>query len=287
MPNSGSTIITELTISADQRNFISPLSARPLKRKRYSDRLLSVIIPVYNEARSIELVIERVCATGLPTEIIVVDDGSTDDTFERLSKLRLLYGLKLIRHRGNRGKGAAIRTGLKHATCEFVIIQDADTEYNPADYPALLQPLVTGKSNVVYGVRQDDNPRRGPLLFFGVKLLTLVTNLLYGCRIHDEATGYKAFRLSLLRRIELECERFEFCPEVTAKLCRLGERIAEVPISYHPRTIQAGKKLRWTDGACALLTLVRCRFQRRRLFDREYGSLPVSSICLYTIRLKL
>jgi dolichol-phosphate mannosyltransferase len=272
MPNPGSTIITELTIAADQENFISPLSARPSERKLYSDRLLSVIIPVYNEAHSIELVIERVRATGLSTEIIVVDDGSTDDTFLRLSRLRSLSGLKLVRHQGNRGKGAAIRTGLKHATCEFVIVQDADTEYDPADYPALLQPLVTGKSNVVYGVRQGDNPRRGPLLFFGVKLLTLVTNLLYGCRIHDEATGYKAFRLSLLRRIELECERFEFCPEVTAKICRLGERIAEVPISYHPRTIQAGKKLRWTDGAWALLTLVRCRFQRRCLFDREYDA---------------
>jgi glycosyltransferase involved in cell wall biosynthesis len=232
--------------------------------------LLSVIMPVYNEARTIGFVIERVRATGLAGELIVVDDGSTDDTFERLSGLRSVPGLKLVRHKGNRGKGSAIRTGLEYATGEFVIIQDADTEYDPADYPALLEPLTAGKSNVVYGVRQDDSARRGAVLFFGVKLLTLVTNLLYGCRIHDEATGYKAFRLSLLKRIELECERFEFCPEVTAKVCRLGEHIAEVPISYRPRSGEAGKKLRWTDGASALLTLVRYRFQRRRRFDREY-----------------
>jgi dolichol-phosphate mannosyltransferase len=245
-------------------------SARRLYRKPSLNRSLSVIIPVYNEARSIEFVIKRVRATGLPGEIIVVDDGSTDDTVKRLSKLRRRPGLKVVRHKGNRGKGAAIRTGLEHATGEFVIIQDADTEYDPADYPALLKPLTTGESNVVYGVRYDDNPRRGPLLFFGVKLITLVTNLLYGCRIHDEATGYKAFRLSLLKRIELECERFEFCPEVTAKVCRLGEHIVEVPISYHPRTIKAGKKLRWTDGVAALLTLVRYRFQPCHRFDREY-----------------
>jgi dolichol-phosphate mannosyltransferase len=233
---------------------------------------LSVIIPVYNEARSIELVIERVRATGLAAEIIVVDDGSTDDSFELLFELRSLPGLKLVRHQGNRGKGAAIRTGLEHATGDYVIIQDADLEYDPADYPRLLEPLIAGRSNAVYGVRHDDNPRRGPLLFFGVKLLTLVTNLLYGCRIHDEATGYKAFRLSLLHRIELECERFAFCPEVTAKICRLGERIAEVPISYRPRTVAAGKKLRWTDGASALLTLLRYRIQPRRRFDRAYST---------------
>ena len=249
---------------------MSVLSARRLDRKQRPNGSLSVIIPVYNEAPSIELVIERVRATGLPSEIIVVDDGLTDDTFARLSKLRWGRGLRLIRHKGNRGKGAAIRTGLDYATGEFVIIQDADTEYDPADYPAMLKPLTTGESNVVYGVRQSDTPRRGPLLFFGVKLLTLLTNLLYGCRIHDEATGYKAFRLSLLRRIELECERFEFCPEVTAKICRVGEHIAEVPISYRPRTIKAGKKLRWTDGVSALLTLVRYRFQPRCRFDREY-----------------
>jgi hypothetical protein len=142
----------------------------------------------------------------------------------------------------------------------------------PSHRPALLAPLIAGESNVVYGMRTDDNPRRGPLLFFGVKLLTLVTNLLYGCRIHDEATGYKAFRLSLLKRIELECERFEFCPEVTAKVCRLGERIVEVPVSYRPRTAAAGKKLRWTDGASALATLIRYRFQPRRRFDRGYST---------------
>jgi dolichol-phosphate mannosyltransferase len=253
-------------------NSVARTISQPIGSKLRRNSTLSVIIPVYNEARSIEFVIKRVRATGLARQIIVVDDGSTDETFERLSRLRSVPGLKVVRHKGNRGKGAAIRTGLEHATGEFVIIQDADTEYDPADYPVLLKPLLTGESNVVYGVRHDDNPRRGPLLFFGVKLLTLVTNLLYGCRIHDEATGYKAFRLSLLRRIALECERFEFCPEVTAKVCRLGEHIVEVPISYRPRSVEAGKKLRWTDGAWALLTLLRYRFQPRSRFDREYVS---------------
>jgi glycosyltransferase involved in cell wall biosynthesis len=237
---------------------------------------LSVLIPVYNEAGSIELVVEKVLATGLAAEIIVVDDGSTDDTLERLRRLRSAPEVKLIQHPRNRGKGAAIRTGLEHSTGEYVIIQDADLEYDPADYPRLLEPLIAGRSRVVYGARVGDGPGRGPLLFFGVKLLTLVTNLLYGCRIHDEATGYKAFQLSLLKRIELECERFEFCPEVTAKVCRLGERIVEVPISYRPRSGAAGKKLRWTDGAAALLTLIRYRFQPRRRFDREYETARAS-----------
>jgi len=251
---------------------MSVLTARRSDRKPRPNGSLSVIIPVYNEAPSIELVIERVRATGLPREIIVVDDGSTDDTFARLSKLRWGRGLRLrlIRHKGNRGKGAAIRTGLEYATGEYLIIQDADLELDPADYPALLAPLIAEETNVVYGVRESDSLRRGPLLFLGVRLLTLVTNLLYGCSIRDEATGYKVFRLSLLRRIVLECERFEFCPEVTAKICRLGERIYEVPVSYHPRPAGAGKKIRWTDGVIALLTLLRYRFQPRRRFDREY-----------------
>jgi len=253
-------------------NSVAKTISQSIGANPHRNSTLSVIIPVYNEARSIEFVIKRVRATGLARQIIVVDHGSTDETFERLSRLRSVSGLKVVRHKGNRGKGAAIRTGLEHATGEFVIVQDADTEYDPADYPVLLKPLLNGESNVVYGVRHGDNPRRGPLLFFGVKLLTLVTNLLYGCRIHDEATGYKAFRLSLLKRIALDCERFEFCPEVTAKVCRLGEHILEVPISYHPRSIEAGKKLRWTDGASALPTLLRYRFQRRSRFDREYMS---------------
>jgi dolichol-phosphate mannosyltransferase len=249
---------------------MSVLSAKHLDRNQRANGSLSVIIPVYNEAPLIEFVIERVRATGLPREIIVVDDGSTDGTLDRLSNLRWGPGLMLVRHKGNRGKGAAIRTGLEHATGEYLIIQDADLELDPADYPALLAPLIAEETNEVYGVRESDSLRRGPLLFLGVRLLTLVTNLLYGCSIRDEATGYKVFRFSLLRRIVLECERFEFCPEVTAKICRLGEHIYEVPVSYHPLPAGAGKKIRWTDGVIALLRLLRYRFQPRRRFDREY-----------------
>lgn len=131
----------------------------------------------------------------------------------------------------------------------------------------MLAPLISGAANVVYGVR-DDNPSRSLKLFLGVRFLTMLTNILYRCGIHDEATGYKAFRRSLLDRMVLECERFEFCPEVTAKVCRLGEKIHEVPISYHPRSEGEGKKLRWTDGMDAILALIRYRFQRRSRFER-------------------
>lgn len=235
--------------------------------------LVSVIVPVYNEARSIAAVIERVVQVGLRCEIIVVDDGSTDATAAQLSRFTSEPWLKLVRHNGNRGKGAAIRTGLAHASGEYVIIQDADLEYDPADLPALLAPLHAGRANVVYG-RRRDSPRRGPLMYFGVRTLTLAANLLYGSRIHDEATGYKAFRKTLLDRIELRCQRFEFCPEVTAKVSRLGETIHEVPIAYTPRSIAAGKKLRWTDGLAALWTLVRYRFEPRRNFDRAWREHP-------------
>jgi len=222
---------------------------------------LSVIIPVYNESRCISTILEMVKQVAIPKEIIVVDDGSTDGTRETLLGLMHDPQVQVIFHDRNRGKGAAIRTGIRHAVGEYIIIQDSDLEYDPCDYPALLEPLKTGRANVVYGVRPD-RPQRGMSFFLGAKFLTWLTNFLYGCNIRDEATGYKVFRSSLLKRIPLQGNRFEFCPEVTAKICRMGEAIHEVPISYDPRPKGDGKKIKWTDGLDAIWTLLRYRFFR-------------------------
>ena len=224
---------------------------------------LTVIVPIYNEAESVERLLQAVSAAPVSKEVIVVDDGSTDGTRHKLMSIAEKQDITLLLHERNFGKGAAIRTALRFVTGEYVLIQDSDLEYDPRDYAAMLQPLKDGKANVVYGVRPD-RPERGLRFFLGAKLLTHLTNFLYASHIHDEATCYKAFRRSLLKRVRLDCRGFEFCPEITAKLCRLGERIHEVPISYTPRTKSKGKKLRYSDGSKAVLTLVRYRFTSRR-----------------------
>jgi len=223
---------------------------------------VSVIVPVYNEVAHVEELLRAIEASPVKKEIVIVDDGSTDGTREKLLALPPSGHVTILFHERNCGKGAAVRTALAHARGEFVLIQDSDLEYDPQDYPALLRPLQEGKANVVYGVRPD-RPERGLRFFLGAKLLTHLANLLYGARIHDEATCYKIFRRSTLDHIQLECLRFEFCPEVTAKLCRMGEKIAEVPISYMPRGADEGKKIRHSDGWLAIWTLVRHRFSRR------------------------
>jgi dolichol-phosphate mannosyltransferase len=223
---------------------------------------VSVIVPVFNEVAHLDELLAAVLASPVNKEVIIVDDGSTDGTREKLRSLAPIDNVTIIFHEKNRGKGASIRTALAHSRGEYVLIQDSDLEYDPADYPALLAPLETGHANVVYGVRPD-RPERGLRFFLGAKFLTHLTNLLYGTRIHDEATCYKVFRRSVLTQMELECRRFEFCPEVTAKLCRMGEKIAEVPISYHPRSAVEGKKIRHADGWLAIWTLIRFRFLPR------------------------
>jgi dolichol-phosphate mannosyltransferase len=223
---------------------------------------VSVIVPVYNEAAHIDELLQAIHASPVKKEIIIVDDGSTDGTREKLQAQPRTGDVTVIFHEKNCGKGAAIRTGLAYARGEYVLIQDSDLEYDPQDYPALLRPLAAGKANIVYGVRPD-RPERGLRFFLGAKLLTHLTNLLYGAGIHDEATCYKVFRRSLLAQVQLNCRRFEFCPEVTAKLSRMGEKIAEVPISYHPRSKDEGKKIRHTDGWQAIWTLIRYRFGRK------------------------
>jgi glycosyltransferase involved in cell wall biosynthesis len=223
---------------------------------------VSVIVPVYNEVAHLEELLRAVLASPVKKEIIIVDDGSTDGTREKLQAMPEINNVTIVFHEKNCGKGASIRTALDYARGEYVLIQDSDLEYDPQDYPALLRPLVENKANVVYGVRPD-RPERGLRFFLGAKLLTHLTNFLYRTRIHDEATCYKVFRRSLLTRISLECQRFEFCPEVTAKLCRMGENIEEVPIAYRPRSAMEGKKIRHSDGWLAIWTLIRYRFLPR------------------------
>jgi len=234
---------------------------------------VSVIVPVYNEAAHVDELLQAIRASPVKKEIIIVDDGSTDGTRQKLQALSPLDDVTIIFHEKNCGKGAAIRTALAYARGEYVLIQDSDLEYDPQDYAALLRPLEEGKANVVYGVRPD-RPERGLRFFLGAKLLTKLTNLLYGAGIHDEATCYKVIRRSLLVRIELQCHRFEFCPEVTAKLCRMGETIAEVSISYHPRSAVEGKKIRHSDGWLAIWTLIRYRFVPRQSWVRPGQDQP-------------
>jgi len=224
---------------------------------------LSVIVPVYNEVLHLDELLAAISAAPVEKEIVVVDDGSTDGTRDKLMALPPSDGVTILFHEKNCGKGAAIRTALRYARGKYVLIQDSDLEYDPRDYAALIAPLEQDQANVVYGVRPD-RPERGLRFYWGAKFLTMMVNLLYRAGIHDEATCYKAFRRSLLEKIPLDCTRFEFCPEVTAKLCRLGEKIWEVPISYRPRSREEGKKLRHRDGWMAIWTLLRLRFARRR-----------------------
>ena len=239
---------------------------------RWAGRV-SVIVPVYNEVAHLEDLLRAVHASPVRKEIIIVDDGSTDGTREKLKALPALDDVTVVFHEKNCGKGASVRTALAYARGEYILIQDSDLEYDPQDYPALLRPLEDGSANVVYGVRPD-RPERGLRFFLGAKLLTHLANLLYRAKIHDEATCYKVFRRALLARIDLRCLRFEFCPEVTAKLCRMGETIAEVPISYHPRSATEGKKIRHADGWLAIWTLIRYRFVPRGAWLRNRSQNP-------------
>jgi glycosyltransferase involved in cell wall biosynthesis len=245
-------------------NFLETDPRRELSvMKEHGKGYVSVIVPVFDEADHLDELLHAIHISPVKKEIIIVDDGSTDGTREKLRSLPPSDELTIVFHERNYGKGAAIRTALAYARGEYVLIQDSDLEYDPQDYPRLLRPLEEGEANVVYGVRPD-RPERGLRFFLGAKLLTHLTNFLYRVGIHDEATCYKVVRRSLLSQLQLQCLRFEFCPEVTAKLCLMGEKIAEVPISYRPRSAVEGKKIRHSDGWLAIWTLIRYRFIRRR-----------------------
>lgn len=226
------------------------------------DLKLSVIIPCYNERTTVATVIQRVRAVGLAHEIIVVDDGSTDGTREVLAEVEPGEDLRIVLHDHNQGKGAAVRTGFKAATGDVLLIQDADLEYDPREYPVLLRPIEEGITKVVYGSRFLGGPRKAMFFWNMVanRTLTLVTNILYNAILSDMETCYKVFRTDIVRDIPLRSRRFDFEPEITAKVLKRGHRIYEVPISYNGREWDEGKKITWKDGVIAMWTLFRYRF---------------------------
>ena len=219
---------------------------------------LSVIIPVYNEVGTIEEIIERVKQVPFEKEIIVVDDGSTDGTSDLLKKKRD-DGVTVLFNEPNQGKGAAIRTAIPHISGDIAIIQDADLEYHPSEYPRLIAPILEGKADVVYGSRFLGGPHR--VLFFwhavGNRIITTLSNILTNLNLSDMETGYKVFRAEVLKRMEIESNRFGFEPEITAKIAKMGCHIYEVPISYWGRDYSQGKKIDWKDGLAAIYWIIK------------------------------
>ena len=232
-----------------------------------ADRLkLSIIVPVYNEQSTVALVIDQVCRVplaNLDKEIIIADDGSSDDTPAVLAQLERENPEIITVHTSliNLGKGAAIRFGLKYASGDIILIQDADLELDPSESPALLEPLLLNQADAVYGSRFLKSSNRIPLqTLLANRFLTGLTNFLYGARLTDMATAYKVFRADIIKGLTLRSARFEFEPEVTAKLLKSGHKIVEVPISYRPRSVQEGKTIGWLDGIEYLYTLLKYRF---------------------------
>ncbi|MEK6256307.1 MAG: glycosyltransferase family 2 protein [Chloroflexota bacterium] len=223
---------------------------------------ITAIIPVYNEVDTIEEIVRRVKDVGLISEILIVDDGSTDGTRELLSKFNSDSTIKVILKENNQGKGAAVLTGMKAASGDIMLIQDADLEYDPRDYPALLKPIEEGVADVVYGSRFLGGPHR-TILFWNMlanKMLTLMTNVLYNNILTDMETGYKAFRREVLDGLDIKSKRFNFEPEFTAKILKSKFRIYEVPISFNPREYHEGKKIGIWDAFEAVWALIKYRF---------------------------
>ncbi len=252
-------LIVDQTVHQERTAAASLTSTTPVR--------VSIIIPIYNEIQHVQEMLKRVISAPLPEgckkEIIVIDDGSTDGTTQLLEDLHRKGLIRFHESILNFGKGTALRMGLRLATGQIVLVQDGDLEYDPNDYPRMLEPILAGKASVVYGSRflgKLDGMRLPNLL--ANKTLTFLANLLYGAHITDEATAYKVFRRDVMDRLQLQCKRFEFCPEVTAKVRKMGIPIHEVPISYHGRTIAEGKKIRWKDGIEAVYTLLRFRMRR-------------------------
>jgi glycosyltransferase involved in cell wall biosynthesis len=236
-----------------------PDPARPFRR-------LTILMPVYNEVRTIRDILQQVDgaeAAGLEKELIVVDDGSSDGTREALQELPPMRSpVHTLLHAQNMGKGAALRTGLTYASGDIILIQDADLEYDPREYPELLAPILAGRADVVYGSRlRGGKPTRdfSLLYLWGNKFVTLTTNLLYGSALTDMETCYKVFRADVIKNVQIRANRFDFEPEITAKILRRGHKIVEVPISYFGRDKVEGKKLSWRDGVSAFWTLVKYR----------------------------
>lgn len=228
---------------------------------------LSIIIPIYNEYNNIDTVISTIKAVRLPQEIsamemILVDDGSKDGTVEKLEKYKSDKTMVIHSSRINFGKGTATRIGLTYVTGDIVLIQDADMEYDPNDYPALLKPIITDGADIVYGSRFMGKKKIEGMRFanwLANQLLKISTNILFGVHLTDEATAYKMFKTEVLKSVTLKSKRFEICPEVTAKVLKKGYKIAEVPIAYKGRTVEEGKKIKWYDGFEAIWTLFKYR----------------------------
>lgn len=223
---------------------------------------ISVVIPVYNELKTLDEILRRVKATNLADEIIVVDDGSTDGTRTLYEKYATDGLVKIILHEQNQGKGAAVVTGIKATKGDVIVIQDADLEYDPREYPNLLRPLEEGLADVVYGSRFLGAPRRATMFWHMVanKLLTFLTNILYNNILTDMETGYKVFRKSVVDGITIHARRFDFEPEFTAKILKRKVRIFEVPITFNPRDYSEGKKIQLKDAFEAVWTLFKYRF---------------------------
>lgn len=276
----------------------------------------SIIIPVYNEEKTIKKILDKVLASPIKKEVIVVNDGSTDKTLKILGKYK--KEITYVSHRKNLGKGRAIRTGLKYVSGEIVLIQDADLEYDPSDYQDLVKPIIEKKAKVVYGSRWLGKRKKKPpsgrlhtpaflfrlwrnfvpipsgleavvvkpsVFYFGTQFLTWVTNLLYGTKITDESCGYKVFDTKLFKSLSLKSKGFEFCPEVTAKIAKKSVQIIEVPIQYTPRSIGEGKKIKWRDGIVALFTLIKYRFEWSKIVLPFFLLWTVFILALYIIEL--
>lgn len=221
---------------------------------------ISIIMPVYNEAKTVEEAIKRVEAVNIDKEIIAVDDGSTDGSLDALIKLADEGRIKFIRHQKNLGKGTVIKSGLKTATGDIIIIQDADLETDPQDFYALIKPIVNGETRAVFGYRTAKKP--ASVYWWGGKVVSLITRLLYGGNVKDVNNGFKVMTRDLWNSLNLKSDRFQICEEITAKLLKRKEKIIQIPTRYFPRTKKEGKKLGFKDGIVSILTLLKFRFFR-------------------------